>query len=678
MILRTRLTIQLFLRRIVFLPVLLLCTFAHAQMHEIDSTLSVIALHQKDDTAKANSLLYVSTVYQTINLEKSAQYAVKAMNIAEKTGNKYTLALCISRLASVNTWQGKTTEALKGYIKEVEIGKSIGSDYILQDAYDGIAYVYEREKDWDEALLYANRSLNIAKKSAPAADDAYSYHELGSVYLGMGQYGRAEQYLRKAKGVFTATADTDRIAICNVDIAKVYMQLRYYNLAKPYLDTALQLFTAWKEQYQVAETYHQLGRLSLRQNLYTEAEGFFTQELAIYKRYPGVPVDEAHAAIGLGRVAMGQKNYQKAAAIFNAQVITLQNAGNKDGQLDCLLLLAGADSAMNNFKDAFYNMQRYKMLFDTVSSDLKSRATQRLLLEAGVERQNNENKILQNKYDEQQSRLIIILVAVVLLLLGVIMLIFLYRQKSEAFKAIEKLQEETARKNREMATSNNVKDKLISMIAHDVRSPLASVQNTLTLTREGILNMGEFSQLSQMLEMDIQHLMGMLDNTLLWAREQMIDINVKKVNFKIYNLVEDVMELYKQTIISKGVTIHNNISVNTEVYSDIDIIATVLRNILSNAVKFTPNGKSIYILQSNLKNKILISVKDEGVGITDDVLKKINNKQFISTRGTDNEKGTGLGLLFSRDLLLKLDEDFQISSVLGKGTAITISLSTHE
>jgi len=660
------------------LPFLLLFSFANAQMREIDSALSVIASYKADDTVKAGSLLYVSTVYQTINLEKSAEYASEAKAVAEKTGNKYTIALSLSRLASVHTWQDKTTEALSDYIKEVEIGESIGSNFILQDAYDGIAYVYEREKDWDEALVYANKSLAIALKMTSRADPAYSYHELGSIYLGQGQYEKSEQYLRKAKGIFTTAADTDRIALCNVDLAKVYMQLRYYNLAKPYLDTALQLFTAWKEQYQVAETYHQLGRLSLRQNLYTEAEGYFGQEIAIYKRYPGVPVDEAVAAIGLGRVAMGQKNYQKAAAIFNEEIIALQNAGNKDRQLDCLLLLARADSAMNNFKDAFFSMQRYKTLFDTVNNERKSRATQRLMLEAGVERQNNKNKILQNKYDEQQSRLIIILVAVVLLLLGVIMLILMYRQKSEAFKAVEKLQEETAHKNREMITSNNVKDKLISMIAHDVRSPLASVQNTLTLTREGILNTDEFSQLSQMLEMDIQHLMGMLDNTLLWAREQMIDINVKKITFNIYKLIEEVMELYKQTIISKGVTIHNNINSSTEVYSDIDIIATVLRNILSNAVKFTPNGKSIYIQQSNLKNKILISVKDEGVGITDDVLKKINNKEFISTRGTDNEKGTGLGLLFSRDLLLKLDEDFQISSVLGKGTAITISLSTHE
>lgn len=675
---KTVFTIRYLLCTIVSLALLLTALAGQAQQREIDSTLRFIASYKKDDTVKVSALLFVSDVYQTLNLEKAAEYAAKAKTLAEKTGVKYSVALAISRLASIDTWRERTTEALNGYIKEVEIGKDIGSDFILQDAYDGIAYVYELEREWNAALQYALKSLAITQKTALPTDEAYAYHQMGSAYVGLNQFADAERYLKKARALFKMVPDTDRVAVCNVDLAKVYIQQKYYNIAKPYLDTALQLFTASGEEYQMAETYHQLGRLALRQQLWDEAEANFLKELDIYKRYPGAPVSHAHAAIGLGRVAMGRNDYKKAIAIFNEEMQRLQAAGNKERQLDCLILLARSDSATNNFKDAFYYMQRYKQLYDTVNSERKDRATQRALLELGVERQNNETKLLQARYNAQQGRLIIIIIAAGLLVAAVVYLILLYRQKSEALKSVEKLQEETAYKNREMTSANNVKDKLISMIAHDVRSPLASVQNTLTLTREGILNTDEFMQLSQMLEMDIQHLMGMLDNTLLWAREQMLDINVRKTRFKIYTVVNTVIELYQQTIISKGVTVYNNINKNTEVYSDIDIISTVLRNILSNAVKFTPQGKSIYIEQSNLKNKILITIKDEGVGISDDVLKKINDKEFISTRGTGNEKGTGLGLLFSKDLLFKLGEDFQMSSVPGKGTAVTISLNTHE
>lgn len=656
----------------------LLISAVHAQTDEIDSTLKFIASYKKDDTVKVKSLLYVSAVYQMVTLSKAKQYADKAYAIAEKKGYTYYQALALSRKASIAVWSSHTTDALGTYFKELDLGKALRSNFILQDAYDGIAYLYEVESDWQQSLQYAQKSLAIAQTSADKTDVAYPFHQMGSAYLGLGQSHEAEQYLKKAKAIFETIGDTDRVAVCHVDLAKVYTSLKYYNLAKPQLDSALALFTQWKEYYQVAETYHQYALLYYKQGQYEEAEKKYQQELDIYEEYPGTPGDHAKAAIGIAQVALAKNDNRKAAEILMNEIAALQNTGENERMLECLLYLARADSAMGNFKDAYLQMQQYKALNDVATEENKKRAAERLRLELGVERQQNESKILQTKYDEAESRLIIILVAGLLLLLGVIFLVLLYRQKSAAFKSIEKLQEETSRKNRELGNSNNVKDKLISMIAHDVRSPLASVQNTLTLTREGILNHDEFMQLTKMLEMDIQHLMGMLDNTLLWAREQMIDINVKKIYFDIYKLLNDVTDLYKQTIVSKGVTIYNNVPVGTQVYSDIDIISTVLRNILSNAVKFTPQGKSIYIDKSSLKNKILISVKDEGVGISDDVLKKINNKEFISTRGTDNEKGTGLGLLFSRDLLIKLNEDFQISSVLGKGTAITISLSTHD
>src|SRR5438105_353206 len=117
-----------------------------------------------------------------------------------------------------------------------------------------------------------------------------------------------------------------------------------------------------------------------------------------------------------------------------------------------------------------------------------------------------------------------------------------------------------------------------------------------------------------------------------------------------------------------------------ELFTDKAILTAVLRNVFSNAVKFKEPGKSIYINQIFLNKKIYVSVKDEGKGISEEVLDKINNKEHISTRGTANEKGTGIGILFSKDLLNKLDELFDITSIPGKGTSVTfsISLTNHQ
>jgi signal transduction histidine kinase len=178
-----------------------------------------------------------------------------------------------------------------------------------------------------------------------------------------------------------------------------------------------------------------------------------------------------------------------------------------------------------------------------------------------------------------------------------------------------------------------------------------------------------------MLEMDIYHLMAMLDNTLQWARNQMQGIKVKKEEVNLYNLVNDVLLLYQQTSNSKNIRLVNSINPNHHVISDKEILNTVLRNIISNAIKFTPPGKNVYIQEADIGSKFLVQVTDEGVGIENDILEKIASNEFISTRGTENEKGTGLGILFSKELLKKLGEDFKISTEADKGTTVAFTIT---
>jgi signal transduction histidine kinase len=219
-----------------------------------------------------------------------------------------------------------------------------------------------------------------------------------------------------------------------------------------------------------------------------------------------------------------------------------------------------------------------------------------------------------------------------------------------------------------------MRNKLIPMIAHDIRSPLASLQNTLSLTRENILNPEEFQKLSFALEADIYNLRGMLDNMLLWAREQIVEIRVNKSRFNLSTMVQDVILMHRNSLITKNINIHNYLLHDLEVFSDKEMLTAVLRNIFSNAVKFTEPGKNIYINQIFLNKKIYLSVKDEGKGISEEILDKINNKEHISTRGTANEKGTGIGIIFSKELLTNLGEQFDITSVPAKGTSVTFSI----
>lgn len=319
--------------------------------------------------------------------------------------------------------------------------------------------------------------------------------------------------------------------------------------------------------------------------------------------------------------------------------------------------------------------------------------------------QNHENIYLIDALTQEKQRINILIIACIILLVSGIFILVLFLRKGKSSKILEMNKEEyedrindiekrlrdiqqknieLKKEQKELQTNyenlqkiNNIKDKLIPMIAHDIRSPLANLQNTLTLTRENILSPEEFQNISATLEADVFNLRGMLDNMLLWAREQMVEIKINKVKFDLSETLKDVILMYRNNLVTKNITLHNYMPQHLEVSTDKEIIAAVFRNLFSNAVKFTEPGKNIYISQMFFNGKAYISLKDEGKGMGPETIQKINNKEHISTRGTANEKGTGLGLLFSREMFTKLEEAFDITSYPNQGTSVTFSVNLN-
>jgi len=190
---------------------------------------------------------------------------------------------------------------------------------------------------------------------------------------------------------------------------------------------------------------------------------------------------------------------------------------------------------------------------------------------------------------------IIVSILLIITVIGAVLLYKIYLQKNSELKNIEHEKQETNAEKDSLANINGVKDRLISMIAHDIRSPLASVQNTLMLAREKIIDENEFLKLSQSLEIEIRNVTGMLDNMLLWSRERMMGIKINKTTFNLATAVEDIIALYRYNITNKNIEVLNLVAPETEVHTDKEIINTVLRNFLSNAIKFTlPGKKFIY------------------------------------------------------------------------------------
>ncbi|MEP7318723.1 MAG: tetratricopeptide repeat protein [Panacibacter sp.] len=647
-----------------------------SQKKAIDSTLDILHKHLQEDSVRVKALTDLSSLFQSSNLKNAEYYAQQALTIAQKINEDVSKCMALSQLGSVYAWERKTTESFNAYFSLLQIAEKINSEYWLVKAYLGIGYVYELESEWDKALSYSLKALPHAEKTNDPYTIGFLYDYIGTEHFGLGNIQKAEEFLQKACSILRKNGNLDELGDSEINLAKVFSAKGDFDSAKEHFEFAIALFTERAEPYQVADTYQQMGDMYEKRGMYAEAKECYNKTILNYNKNDIAEADYALALLGLGAVAWGEKQYDAASKIFHEEFVKIKDAGIIEPQLKYLKYMVKADSVDGNYKEALEHMQYYTALYDSVYNEKRVRATQRMLVEFDLQRKEKENEQLKIQNSLQKQHTAIFAVTGIVLLMAGAFLALLYRQKNAALISVKELQHATESKNKELAVINAVKDKLISMIAHDVRSPLTSLQNTLYLTREKILNEHEFDRLSLMLDNDIRHLISMLDNTLLWAREQIHALKINKELFDLHNVAEDVLALYHQLIQDKKLVIDNRIPLSSHVVTDKEIIHTVMRNLVSNAIKFTAPGKRIILQTEYNTDKILVSVNDEGSGISDDILQKIGKKEFISTRGTNNEKGTGLGLMFSLDLLSKLGEKISIKTITGQGTSITFSVST--
>jgi signal transduction histidine kinase len=224
---------------------------------------------------------------------------------------------------------------------------------------------------------------------------------------------------------------------------------------------------------------------------------------------------------------------------------------------------------------------------------------------------------------------------------------------------------------------NATKDRLFSIIGHDLRGPIGGFKSLIQLLISGydLSNSKQLLEILKVIHKTANSTYDLLENLLEWAKSQQNEIvfNPEKINLK--DLVFNIMNLFSEVILNKEINIVNEIPEDQFLVADKNMLSTVLRNLISNAIKFTPNGKSIKILVANMGENIKISVQDEGTGIREEDLPKLfNSLSPLSTYGTQGEKGSGLGLLLCKDFIERHNGIIEVNSIWGKGSTFSFTL----
>lgn len=241
-----------------------------------------------------------------------------------------------------------------------------------------------------------------------------------------------------------------------------------------------------------------------------------------------------------------------------------------------------------------------------------------------------------------------------------------------------------ARSTRSLQKENNrlkqaleSRDKLYSIIAHDLRAPIGTIKmlNTTIAQQSHKIKDNPILTLLKMLQATTEEAFNLLENLLSWTRTQNGKTKIHATVFNINYTIRQVVSLFSPLASNKNITIHNHATEDTAVYADEDMIKTVLRNLISNAIKFTYAEGEIDITVSKLPECRLISVKDNGKGIsTIDQKKILKPNEHFTTYGTRNEKGSGLGLALSQDFIKRNKGKLWFSSQEGIGTTFFFTL----
>ena len=246
----------------------------------------------------------------------------------------------------------------------------------------------------------------------------------------------------------------------------------------------------------------------------------------------------------------------------------------------------------------------------------------------------------------------------------------LFKNVTERVNGDKRLQEQRI----ELQKLNRLKDRLFSIIAHDLRGPLHNLQEVLTLVNANLLTESEKESLMVDLSRSVDQSVGLMENLLSWASSQQKGETIKRESFDVNDVLQEVLGSIKALLEKKLLKVKLDMDQASVVQADREMIKIVLRNLISNAVKFSNEATTISISAKSGKKGLEIAISDQGIGMSAEELKKLFSLDLRSRRGTSNEEGSGLGLMLCKDFIEKNKGKLNVKSEEGKGSTFSFCL----
>ncbi|HEY9005386.1 MAG TPA: tetratricopeptide repeat-containing sensor histidine kinase [Ohtaekwangia sp.] len=600
---------------------------------------------QNDKPAEAKALKEIGLIHLT----RAHTYEVALGLFIRSLAIEDSLDLKREQIFS-NLALAEAFEAVENHIKSAERLKRAFA--ISEEFHDPHYYVLILNKlgrvnaslgETEEAFENYELVLKYEEPLDQPQVEAEALFNLGHLYTQQGKYTEALSHHKRALALRRAIHDRKNEAVSLNDIGELYHLMKNDAKALANHIVALEIRQELKDKQGIAESYNNIGVLYFGKKNYSRA------------------IANLKLALDAGKGLQDQQQMRRSYEYLSYSYKELRDYKNALDSKEQYLVSNDFILNAENERELLEKENRYEL--GKSEAKIDKLETDRIQREKEIEAQKKFRNVL--------------FVLIALSLVIVVLVTYLYIVKKRSNQVLQEANDKVQLQNVALQDLNATKDKFFSIISHDLRGPLNSLTSFsgLLINHTDSLSKEEIKMLAQDLDKSLKNLFALLENLLEWSRSQTGQIEFRSDKFDLATLLEENKELLKAQANNKKITIENTCHQEQPIYAHRNSVNTVVRNLISNAIKFTPEGGTITLGIKPQQDHVVVSIADNGVGMSKDIVAKlfrIDTKH--TTKGTANEKGTGLGLILCKEFIEKNGGRIWVESEEGKGSVFLFTL----
>lgn len=628
-------------------------------------------------TVDSNKVELILNIYRTYNLDQIDSIVliakkgiqIAASNLNTSWGKRYYQKF-ISDIGHLYRQERNFAASKALFRKQIERGISINDSSLISHGYSDLAYVYADEEKPDSTIIYDLKALEIRKKTGSKKVGA-SYNNLGYDYKIQENFDKALVYYLKAVDYKEKYDSSKGIGNSYMNVGNIYQKMNLTDSSLYYFNLALDNSIAIKDSIFMAEVLHSIGSTHTSPLLSKEYLSKAMDILKLLKREKHPRFANTYQELAIVHMKLNELETAENLLLESEEILLNSARENSDRMARNFEIIERLYVLKKDFEKAYLYARKERTLTDTLYKIALEQNAAELLVK--YEDQLKEQRIqsleqkqqisdLENEKLNRNFQFLLIASIVLVLIIG-----FLYRINKWRSKV-----------NLELETLNNTKDKLFSIIAHDLKNPLSAFRSITQSLSDDIFDISreDLDYFIKQLNNSAHNLFDLLQNLLYWSISQSGRLDFQPQKVILNHTTTEVFNLLESSANIKKIALQNNIPEEHSVWADPKMTHTVLRNLVANAIKFTSNGGNISTYSVIKHSKLNVFVKDTGNGMSPEIAKNlfILGSSNATARNEVEGKGTGLGLILCKELIERQGGKIWLENTSPQGSTFGFTL----